>query len=579
VLQPPIAFDFVVGVDAGRVIMPPRRRRTPILSPFLRRSALERVARSASACFLLGLPAGGVVAVAVAIVLGGPAAREAVARVLCHLLTSGAALAPTLVVLVNGFGAQNESNPVVQICAVHMIWNAHLVAPCVAFYPFLIHAYATGATYAEVLYDATCFFAFVCAPVVMATGAVKGVASRRRERFGWRHRAILGVACLFVFGCYFAGTCWVRAASVPATLAASAGFYVYAFTSYLPPQPQGDGPEISGAREWPALKEFLRPFLLAPVERYLGLDVVLDAPAAKDGDAAAAAALRKAERAVRAAVGHLSDVAPTAEVRRLSEDLSASAALVGARAAAEASGRQGALTRGEAVIVGFHPHGIIPFVAALMTLSPAWKKRVAPALERVVVCTDAFTHVVPWMRDLGQWLGGRECTREAIGRALGEGTSVVLVPGGQAEIFSTTSSGNTVRVYRGHRGFVRLALQEKARLAPAFSFGEWELMDNVSAPSLQRWTKRRIGFPFPFWPYGRWGLPLPRRPPKGVTVVVGEPVDFPLAGPVDEAAVAGLHARYFDALAALFERHKAAAGYPDHVLVFDDGDDAKTKTR
>ena len=148
-----------------------------------------------------------------------------------------------------------------------MIWNAHLVAPCVAFYPFLIHAYATGATYeprrgtllplgferatpavsnaatvfvslersrrryAEVLYDATCFFAFVCAPVVMATGAVKGVASRRRERFGWRHRAILGVACLFVFGCYFAGTCWVRAASVPATLAASAGFYVYAFTS------------------------------------------------------------------------------------------------------------------------------------------------------------------------------------------------------------------------------------------------------------------------------------------------------------------------------------------------------------
>ena len=68
-------------------------------------------------------------------------------------------------------------------------------------------------------------------------------------------------------------------------------------------------------------------------------------------------------------------------------------------------------------------------------------------------------------------------------------------------------------------------------------------------------------------------------PDAGVTVVVGEPVDFPLDGPVDEAAVAGLHARYFDALAALFERHKAAAGYPDHVLVFDDGDDAKTKTR
>ena len=90
------------------------------------------------------------------------------------------------------------------------------------------------------------------------------------------------------------------------------------------------------------------------------------------------------------------------------------------------------------------------------------------------------------MRDLGQWLGMRECTRSCVGATLDGGASVVLVPGGQAEIFATKSWGTAVAVYRGHRGFVRLALEHRARLVPVFSFGEWELMDNVYFPTLQR---------------------------------------------------------------------------------------------
>ena len=133
------------------------------------------------------------------------------------------------------------------------------------------------------------------------------------------------------------------------------------------------------------------------------------------------------------------------------------------------------------------------------------------------------------MRDLGQWLGARECTRECIGKALDDGVSVILVPGGQAEIFSTKSWGDDVTVFRGHRGFVQLALRHRARLVPVFSFGEWEIMDNVHLPRVQRVTRRWFGFPVPFWPYGLLGLPLPRKPPKGITVVVGRPIELPLA--------------------------------------------------
>ena len=102
------------------------------------------------------------------------------------------------------------------------------------------------------------------------------------------------------------------------------------------------------------------------------------------------------------------------------------------------------------------------------------------------------------MRDLGQWLGARECTRECIGKALDDGVSVILVPGGQAEIFSTRSWGDDVTVFRGHRGFVQLALRHRARLVPVFSFGEWEIMDNVYLPALQRRTRKWFGFPVPF---------------------------------------------------------------------------------
>ena len=454
----------------------------------------------------------------------------------------------------------------------------------VMVWPFLLYKAQSGVgTYGEVLYDAACVDIFVVAPVVIATGYVKGVVSKRRRRFGWRHRAGLGLSCLFVFGCYLAGTSFARAATLEVALFCAASFYLYTVGSYLPQNPQGDGPEITGAREWPALRAWLKPFLWDPIYAYMGLTLVLDeAPRPRrpsdGGDGAAAAAatvasLGAAEASVRDALRHLGDLEATGEVRRLGDALAAAAGDLRRCGEATKDGAGGELRRGEAVVLGFHTHGIIPFNAGLMTYGDAWARLVSPTLPRCIVATDAFTHVVPWMRDLGQWLGARECTRECIGKALDDGVSVILVPGGQAEIFSTKSWGDDVTVFRGHRGFVQLALRHRARLVPVFSFGEWEIMDNVHLPRVQRVTRRWFGFPVPFWPYGLLGLPLPRKPPKGITVVVGRPIELPLAkdGRVDDDAVRRCHAKYFDALHDLFERHKAAAGYPKHAIVFDDG--------
>ena len=209
-------------------------------------------------------------------------------------------------------------------------------------------------------------------------------------------------------------------------------------------------------------------------------------------------------------------------------------------------------------------------------------------------------------------------SREAIAHLLDTRQACLLVPGGQAEIFTTRSWGKEVFLYRAHKGFIKLALRHRARLVPVLSMGEWELMDNVSMPTVQArrprarasatrrvtrvccvrpresprrplaslrcvrvtlpprpssqgFSRRFIGFPFPFIPYGAYWLPMPRRPKHGLTVIVGQPIDVLCDGEPTAEEVDRVHKAYFDALAGMFERHKAACGYPEHKLVMLDG--------
>lgn len=166
------------------------------------------------------------------------------------------------------------------------------------------------------------------------------------------------------------------------------------------------------------------------------------------------------------------------------------------------------------------------------------------------------------MRDLIQWLGAREVTKEAIGRALGAGRSALLVPGGQAEIATTRSWGSEVFMDRRHKGLVRMSLEEGVPLVPVLSMGEWTLMDNVSFPRIQALSRRVLGFPFPFVPYGAMPF-MPRR--RAIRLIVGEPLACPPRGncvltleEVDEQ-----HRRYFERVSGMFERHKGPCGFPE----------------
>ena len=534
--------------------------------------------------------------------------KQLVSFVMVQTLVTGCVVVPTVVVLLNGRFFRSHG-PLSQLCAVHFCWNAHLIGHASMAVPFVLQEWSRKTSNSEALYDYFVFMFFVCAPLELSTGIVKRWTSKTKNVFDWRHRAGLGICLCHLTFFFVSATYYVRPKSFVLTACATFGFYGYAGATYLPNQPQGQPPEITGSREWPWLKEWLRPYLWAPIAKYMQIKVLFDDDRQQslttlESTTKTLSSLKEAERLAAKAVeelapfiigGHVPRAHP---IRQLETKLQA--ALNDLRRIQRTTQEKNneddygtrngdgddddkkefiskrhnncGLEEGEAVIVGYHPHGIIPFNSAIMTTLFDFKLG-----TRCVVATDAFIHAVAWMRDLGQWLGVRECTREAIARALAADISVVLVPGGQAEIFTTKSWGQNVSVYRGHKGFVRLALKTRKRLLPVFAFGEWELMDNVYLPTLQAWSRTHFGFPFPFLPYGRFGLPLPRRPPKGVTIVVGRPLDVESfldpTLPTDEAiedAVDKAHEAYFLSLQDLFHKFKAQAGYPDHCLHFHD---------
>ncbi|KAJ8600476.1 hypothetical protein CTAYLR_004472 [Chrysophaeum taylorii] len=448
---------------------------------------------------------------------------------------------PLGVLIVHSFFHRPE-NPVVQICAVHFVWNSAVIGHGAIALPFLIFQKQNA------VHDYLIFMILIVAPLEVLTGAVKIFLSKHKIRFCWRHRMILGFAVVHLAIFYFARA--VRPDSLWLTLLCTFLFYGYA-GSYLPANPEGDGPEITGSREWPALKKFLSPILFEPIFRYLNFRIIIDTTpdhhhGRLDYDTSKIEDhILAASRELKSLNGRLPKSHPLREAEAL---LRRASDVIG-----EGSDPTMLLEKTETAVFGFHIHGIIPFTAALMTLRREFPKS--------VVATDAMCHAIAWMRDLAQWLGARECTRDCIAKTL-QTTSVVLVPGGQAEILMNYSEKNIIKVYTGHKGFIKLAKNLKTRLVPVFSFGEWELLDNIRLPKLQKFTRRILGFPLPFLPIGVYGLPFPRKPPRGITVVVGRPLDVEHYPDAD-----AVHAAYYARLRSLVDKYKSDAGYPHLTLL------------
>ena len=73
-------------------------------------------------------------------------------------------------------------------------------------------------------------------------------------------------------------------------------------------------------------------------------------------------------------------------------------------------------------------------------------------------------------------------------------------------------------------GFVRMAVEQNAKLMPVVVLGELSALQNpIDLPDMQQWTYKNLGFPIPYWVVGRWGIsPFPKR--EGLKFIIGEPI-------------------------------------------------------
>ena len=113
-------------------------------------------------------------------------------------------------------------------------------------------------------------------------------------------------------------------------------------------------------------------------------------------------------------------------------------------------------------------------------------------------------------------------------------------------------------------------------LVPTYAFGQNELytVNQTLFAGLRAAMQRRFKVSIPiFW--GAYGTNMPH--PVKITLAIGNPIKVPKPPPPstdknapkwepDPELVARLHAEYVAEVKALFERHKAAAGYADREL-------------
>lgn len=214
-----------------------------------------------------------------------------------------------------------------------------------------------------------------------------------------------------------------------------------------------------------------------------------------------------------------------------------------------------------------HPHGVLSvgFISNV-----CWGRKFHEAVGRCFYLID------PTLRDKGllaklfldafegQHGGFRNTRSHTIEELMQKGESMAMIPGAYQEATAFSYGRERVALSR-RKGFVKYCLKYGYRLHPVYTFGESETYYTMGGFEQLRFWLNRKGIPTVAF----WGLPwcplLPRRNVEMLTFV-GPALELPQISDPTPEEVDKWHAKYTDALVALFNKHKAEAGKPTAVL-------------
>jgi 1-acyl-sn-glycerol-3-phosphate acyltransferase len=216
--------------------------------------------------------------------------------------------------------------------------------------------------------------------------------------------------------------------------------------------------------------------------------------------------------------------------------------------------------QGRQALFAFSPHGIFPFSLALGALGKL-NETVFGNLRPVVA--TAIYHV-PIIGHILKLMGAVTAGPNSFNRALDEGFSLGLAPGGIGEIFRDPDEHNEFALLRDRKGFILRAMQRGIPLVPVFVFGSSHTFHRLKLPWAFEYLSRLLRVTLVlFW--GRWGLPIPFRVP--LTFAVGNPIEVErVTGEITESAVAEVHVRFCRELERIFEKYKDEYGWGGRSL-------------
>jgi len=168
-------------------------------------------------------------------------------------------------------------------------------------------------------------------------------------------------------------------------------------------------------------------------------------------------------------------------------------------------------------LFAYHPHGLFTAGPPLCLGTHGGRADVWDQDLRFGTLRAVFRF--PLLREFALWLGSIDVNAASLKRMLTvERRSVLLVPGGVQEM--CLAKPGLVDIYLGHEGFLRLAWEQGISVVPVFGCGEedvwwtWQCLHEI-----RRMMIPWLGYPFPSFGLG------PLRPPHGIQIVVGSPLD------------------------------------------------------
>lgn len=223
------------------------------------------------------------------------------------------------------------------------------------------------------------------------------------------------------------------------------------------------------------------------------------------------------------------------------------------------------------LIFGYHPHSLIPAGAVWFWMLPAFAEKYRNVKPVTLAASALFK--APFVREMAAWLGVRSVSREVFQSSLRADGAVVVCPGGQGEMCEHVGglSEDVITLCTKHKGFVRMAIEERAKLVPVVVFGESSSWRNVLRHP-GRYFYSRFRLAMPLFAVGYLGfLPIPARVP--LTFVIGAPMSVPepdARGEARESDVSKTHRAYYDEIARLFHEHREESGFANLRLEIKD---------